>query len=192
MQSETANLILKTAHKLIAEGGYSAFSYADIAQTVKIRKPSIHHHFPTKASLVVEVLKRYREQLAHTAERLDHEFSNPLDRLKWIVQRWETCIQDQSESFCVATLLSAELPVLPPEVGAEVRHYFDYLGEWLESVFAHGKRADRIFFRGTARIEAQSFIALVHGAMLSARAYGECAIYRDVTQSTLNRLSTRK
>ncbi|WP_051979577.1 TetR family transcriptional regulator C-terminal domain-containing protein [Edaphobacter aggregans] len=149
-------------------------------------------HTPTKASLVVEVLKRYREQLVRTTERLDHELPNPLDRLKWIVQRWETCIQDQSESFCVATLLTAELPVLPQEVRAEVRHYFDHLGEWLESTFAQGRRAGRIFFHGTPRVEAQNFIALVHGAMLSARAYGACGVYRDITQSTLKRLSIRK
>jgi len=189
MQGETANLILETAHNLIAQRGYSGFSYADIAQVVAIRKPSIHHHFPTKASLVVEVLKRYREKLVQTTERLDHEFSNPLDRLKWIIQRWETCIRDRSESFCIATLLAAELPALPQEVGTEVRHYFDHLGEWLESTFAQGRR---IFFHGTPRVEAQSFMASVHGAMLSARAYGECKVYQDITLSTLKRLSTRK
>lgn len=190
--SEMADLIVKTAHKLIADRGYSAFSYADIAQTVAIRKPSIHHHFPTKVSLVVEVLRRYRVQLAHRAEALEHEFSNPLDRLRQIVQHWETCIEDQSESFCVATLLAAELPGLPQEVGAEVRHYFEDLGKWLERTFAQGRRTGHIFFHGTPRSEAQSFIALFHGAMLSARAYGNCGVYKEITQSTLKRLSTRK
>ena len=183
MQSETANLILETAHNLMVEYGYSAFSYADIAQVLAIRKSSIHHHFPTKATLVVEVLNRYRKQLAQTSEWLDHEFPNPLDRLKWIVQRWETCIQDQSESFCVATLLAAELPVLPQGVRAEVRHYFDYLGGWLESTFTLGRTAGRILFHSTPRVEAQSFIASVHGAMFSARAYGECGVFQDITQS---------
>jgi TetR/AcrR family transcriptional repressor of nem operon len=192
MQSETANLILQTAQKLIVERGYFAFSYADIAQTVAIRKPSIHHHFPTKAALVVEVLKRYREQPAHTTAALDHKFYSPLDRLRSVVQHWETCIKDQSESFCVATLLAAELPVLPQEVGAEVRHYFDDLGEWLESTFAEGRRTGCLFYHDAPQVEAQSFIVLFHGAMLSARAYGDCGVYQDVTQSALNRLSTRK
>lgn len=192
MQNETANLILKTAHKLISERGYSGFSYADIAQTVAIRKPSIHHHFPTKASLVVEVLKRYCERLVHMSEMLDREFSNPMDRLKQIVHHWETCIEDQSESFCVATLLAAELPGLPPEVGVEVRRYFEYLGERLEHSFAEGRASGQMFFQGTPRVEAESFIAVFHGALLSARAHGDCGIYRDITQNALNRLSTQK
>nr|WP_223295482.1 TetR family transcriptional regulator [Granulicella mallensis] len=37
-----ADRIVKTAHDLIAECGYSAFSYADIAKSVVFRKPSIH------------------------------------------------------------------------------------------------------------------------------------------------------
>ena len=192
MHGEMADLIVKTAHDLIVECGYSAFSYADIAERVALRKPSIHHHFPTKVSLVVEVLRQYRGQLAQTTERLDHEFPNPLNRLKWVAQRWETCIQNQSESFCVATLLAAELPVLPQEVGVEVRHYFDHLSKWLESTFAQGRKAKRIFFRDKPRVEAQNFIALVHGAMISARVYGNCAVYQDVMRSTLNRLSTPK
>jgi TetR/AcrR family transcriptional repressor of nem operon len=190
MHGEMANLILKTAHKLISERGYSAFSYADLAERLPIPKPTIHHHFPTKAVLVVAVLRRYRDQLVHTTERLDHELPNPLDRLRWVVQRWETRIRDQSESFCVATLLAAEIPALPQEVGMEVRRYFDHLSEWAESTFALGRNTGNLFFRDTPKVEAQNFIASVHGAMLSARAFGSCTVFQDVTQSTLNRLST--
>jgi TetR/AcrR family transcriptional repressor of nem operon len=57
MQGETAERILDAANALLIDRGYSAFSYADIAETVKIRKASIHHHFPTKAGLVVAVLE---------------------------------------------------------------------------------------------------------------------------------------
>jgi TetR/AcrR family transcriptional repressor of nem operon len=48
MDSNTAVRIRETAHDLIAERGDFGFSYADIAQTVGIRKASIHHHFPSK------------------------------------------------------------------------------------------------------------------------------------------------
>ena len=57
MDSNTAIRIRETAHDLIAERGYFGFSYADIAETVGIRKASIHHHFPSKVDLVVATLK---------------------------------------------------------------------------------------------------------------------------------------
>jgi TetR/AcrR family transcriptional repressor of nem operon len=189
--SDSANLIVKTAHKLMSERGYSAFSYADIAERIPLRKPSIHHHFPTKASLVVTVLQQYRGQLIRATERLDNEFSNPLDRLRSIANRWETCIRDRSESFCVVTLLGAELPALPPEVGNEVKFYFGHLGSWLTKVFTEGRRSGSLSFQGSPRIEAEGFIATLHGAMLSARVYDDCSVYHDVMKSTLNRISNR-
>src|SRR5258707_7828696 len=57
MQGETAERILKVAEALMIERGYSAFSYADISEAVEIKKPSIHHHFPTKAGLAAAVLQ---------------------------------------------------------------------------------------------------------------------------------------
>ncbi len=53
---------MDVAHQLLADRGFSAFSYADIAEAVQIRKASIHHHFPTKAALVVAVLERHRKK----------------------------------------------------------------------------------------------------------------------------------
>ena len=59
--SSTAEAILDCARTLIVTGGYNAFSYADIASVVGIRKPSIHHHFPSKAALATVLVTRYRE-----------------------------------------------------------------------------------------------------------------------------------
>jgi len=60
----TADDILACARSLIVAGGYNGFSYADIAEVVGIRKPSIHHHFPSRADLVKTHVIRYREAAA--------------------------------------------------------------------------------------------------------------------------------
>ena len=57
----TSDEILASARAFIIGGGYNAFSYADISAVVGIRKPSIHHHFPTKAGLVRTLVRQYRE-----------------------------------------------------------------------------------------------------------------------------------
>ena len=43
-RSETARQILDLAETLIQTRGYSAFSYQDIADSLGIRKASIHYH----------------------------------------------------------------------------------------------------------------------------------------------------
>ncbi len=192
MQGETADRILQTAKTLISDLGYSAFSYADIAEAVQIRKASIHHHFPTKANLVVAVLKAHREGLAQGTQFLTQKIDDPLARLRAYIQYWEDCIRDKSQPFCIAALLAAELPSLPEEVRFEVQQHFLALSGWIRETLEEGIRKRTLKLQGTPEDEAQMFMATVHGAMLSARALGSSDIFQVVTTSALQRISTRK
>src|SRR6201995_2765683 len=104
MQGETAERILEEANTLLIDRGHSAFSYADIAETVKIRKGSIHHHFPTKAGLVVAVLGRHRARISQGMKALDDQIENPLIRIKNYFKYWEGCIEGRALSFCIGAL----------------------------------------------------------------------------------------
>ena len=192
MQGETAERILKSAEALMIERGYSAFSYADIAEAVEIKKPSIHHHFPTKAALAAAVLQAHREQTIEGTRQLDRQIEDPWKRLHAYVQYWEGCIRGRTVSFCVAALMGAELPSLPEEVQAEVRLHFEALRDWLERTLKAGVKAGVIKLRDSAATEAQTLMAVVHGAMLSARATGDCDVFKLVTTAALKRLAPAK
>ena len=192
MQGETAERIMKTAEALMIERGYSAFSYADISEAVGIRKPSIHFHFPTKAALAVSVLRAHRERTVEGTAQLDRQIEDPRKRLHAYVQYWETCIREHTASFCVAALMGAELPSLPEEVQTEVRLHFRALGEWLERTLKAGVKVGTIKLQDSAATEAQTLMAVVHGAMLSARATGDCEVFKRVTGAALKRLAPAK
>ena len=192
MQGETADRILQTAKALISDLGYSAFSYADIADVVHISKASIHHHFPTKAQLVVAILKSHRERLLQGTESMALEVEDPLARLQIYVQHWEGCIRNKQEPFCVAALLAAELPSLPEEVRIEVQRHFRELSGWIRETLEEGAKKRKLKLRGSPEDEAQAFMAIVHGAMLSARALGSADVFARVTTDALQRMSVRK
>jgi TetR/AcrR family transcriptional repressor of nem operon len=190
MESNTATRIRETAHDLIAERGYFGFSYADIAEIVGIRKASIHHHFPSKVDLVVATLKEYRAKLVEAAGGLDHNVADPLQRLKLYVQHWAECVKSNNRPICIAALLSAELPALPEEIQAEVQLHFKYLVLWVRTTLKEGVSRGNIHLQHSAEVEAQSFVALVHGAMISARALGSAEIFTSITKGALERLRT--
>ncbi len=192
MQGDTAVRILDAANALLIDRGYSAFSYADIADAVNIRKASIHHHFPTKAGLVVAVLKRHRARISEGMEALDDQIENPLARIKNYYKYWEECIGGGTLSFCIGALLAAEMPSLPEEVQAEVRLHFSMLKEWFERTLKAGLKARAIHLQASVATEAQMLIAVLHGAMLSARATNNRDVFRSLSQSQLNRISTAK
>ncbi|MGY3615167.1 TetR/AcrR family transcriptional regulator [Bradyrhizobium sp. USDA 10063] len=189
--SSTADDILACARALVTAGGYNGFSYADIANVVGIRKPSIHHYFPSKVDLVRTLVSRYREEAEAGIADLERHVSDPVEQLRNYTGYWEACITDASASFCVCALLAGELPVLPEEVALEVRAHFRSLSAWLTSVLERGARQGRLQLMSTPRVEAEAFMATVHGAMLSARAYGDPKMFGTITAPLLDRLSTR-
>lgn len=185
----TADDILACARSLIVAGGYNGFSYADIAGVVGIRKPSIHHHFPSKADLVKTLVIRYREAAEEGIANLERAVPGPLDQLRAYIGYWKTCIGDASAPFCVCALLANELPVLPEEIALEIRAYFRFLSGWLTAVLERGAALGVVTLTGTPRVEAEAFMATVHGAMLSARAYDDTAIFGTIMDPQLARLS---
>ncbi|MDN3279383.1 TetR/AcrR family transcriptional regulator [Frankia sp. RB7] len=189
--SSTADDILACARTLIIAGGYNGFSYADVAEVVGIRKPSIHHHFASKVDLVRTLVSRYREEAEAGLAALERNIPDPREQLKSYVRYWEACITDATAPFCVCALLASELPILPEEVALEVRSHFRFLASWLTSVIERGKRKGQLKLSSTARVEAEGFMATIHGAMLSARAYGDPKMFGVITAPLLDRLSTK-
>ncbi|MES0028674.1 TetR/AcrR family transcriptional regulator [Mesorhizobium sp. M0040] len=186
--STTSDDILACARSLIVAGGYNGFSYADIAEVVGIRKASIHHHFPSKVDLVRTLVARYREETEAGMANVELHESDPLEQLRIYAGYWEACIANASAPFCICALLASELPVLPEEVGLEVRAHFRSLSAWLTSVLDRGARHGQFRLMSTPRAEAEAFMATVHGAMLSARAYGDPKAFAVVTGPLLERL----
>jgi TetR/AcrR family transcriptional repressor of nem operon len=187
--SNTADEILACARGLIIAGGYNGFSYADIAEVVGVRKASIHHHFPNKVDLVKAIVVQHREATEGGVAYLQQAHPEPMALLRAYSQWWEKCIADLSAPFCVCALLAVELPILPDEVAVEVKCYFRFLSGWMAAVLEQGVRQGTIRLAHAPQVEAEVFMATVHGAMLSARAYGDAAVFGTVTAAQLDRLA---
>ena len=188
-QSTRADDILNCARALIVRGGYNSFSYADISKVVGIRTASIHHHFPSKSDLVRVLVARYRQEASDGLAQLEQAIPDPLDQLRAYLGYWERCFADTAAPFCVCALLAGEIPVLPDDVAAEVRSHFRRLADWLTGVFERGAAQGSLRLFATARADAEMFMATTHGAMLSARAYGDATVFGAITRPLLERIA---
>jgi TetR/AcrR family transcriptional repressor of nem operon len=189
--STTSDQILTSARAFIVSGGYNGFSYADISEVVGIRKASIHHHFPSKVDLVRTLVRQYREAAETGLTGLAVAVPDSLQLLQSFAGNWARCIEDASIPFCVCALLASELPALPPEVASEVSAYFRYLSSWLTGVMERGAEQGILTLEAPAQLEAEMFMATVHGAMLSARAQNNPALFDAILKPTLRRLSQK-
>lgn len=186
--SNTSHEILNCARSLIVSGGYNGFSYADISKVVGVRNATIHHHFPSKSNLVRTLVVNYRWEVQLGMAELERNVPEPVEQLRAYIRYWQSCIADNTAPFCVCALLATEMPAIPEEVALEVRTHFRTLSDWLTSVLERGAAQGNIRLTASAKTEAEGFMATVHGAMLSARAYGDPKIFGVITDPLLKRL----
>lgn len=187
----TQQKLIDSARYLIQTRGYNGFSYADVAEQVQVRKASIHHHFPTKADLAQAVIEESRAGIVEQTRLLAEAAFDPVERLRFYTGYWEKCIADATAPFCVAGMLAAELPSLPDPLGDCVRAHFRDLSRWLETILTAGAQAGVFRLRASASAEAEAFMSIVYGAMLTARAYGDPSKFPEIVGSALQRLLAR-
>jgi AcrR family transcriptional regulator len=71
--------ILETAASLIATSGLRT-SMHDIADAAGIQTGSLYHHFESKEALLVELLRRYHDDLDRVADHALHTLDDPSSR----------------------------------------------------------------------------------------------------------------
>jgi TetR/AcrR family transcriptional repressor of nem operon len=186
--NSTASKLIEEASQLIADVGYNGFSYADLSERLGIRKPSIHHHFPSKVDLVVAVIEQQRATIQTHIEALDGDTSDALGQLNAYVEYWKRCIEDQSASFCLAGVLAVEKPGLPVEVAEAVHGHFDDLGRWLKRVMTLGVEQGSMVLELDPDRSSQFFQTTIYGAMVMARAFNDPSKFTFVVDAFLTRM----
>ena len=176
------------AADLIMRGGYKGFSYADLSERFGIRSPSIHHHFPSKTDLVTAAVEQSRAGIRAQDAMFD-QAAPATEQLRAYTGYWDRCIRDQTAPFCLAAVLAAELPSLPPQVAEAVRGHFVDLSRWLQRILALGVEQGVFKLEASAAVEAEAFIAGVYGAMLAARAFDDPQRYSDIVELFVGRIS---
>lgn len=168
MKQNTAQQILDVAQSMVRNRGYSAFSYADIAQEIGIRKASIHYHFPSKDVLVKELVKRYREILERKCQIIEQQIITPQEQLKEFVSLYRDGLQDNQ--ICLCGMLTADFVVLNSEIQAELKTFFSVTESWLTRLLKRGSEAEAWQSSQSYEYEAKTIIATLQGAQLLSRA----------------------
>lgn len=188
LSPKAAEIVAHTRSLLVA-GGYNSFSYADLAQRVAISKASIHHHFPSKAALVQTVVRRYRQDVQASLATLETRFDDPLSELNAYADYWAGCIRSGEHPFCICAMLATEMPSIPPEVATEVQAHFHDLNTWLAGVLQRGATRGQFHLLNSPAVSARAFMAVVHGAMLVARALDDPMSFPTIVQPAILKLT---
>ena len=179
-RSETAEQILDLAETLIQTRGYSAFSYQDIADSLGIRKASIHYHFPSKADLGVAVVDRYIARFGDGLTAIaDDQSQTSMSMLDFYVQPYLQ-FASTPDRVCLSGALAGEMMALPPKVRERVDHFFRTHQVWLTKILERGVARGEFTLAAPASKVARFVFGALQGALLVKRTTNDLSQINDV------------
>jgi TetR/AcrR family transcriptional repressor of nem operon len=191
MSPDTRQRLLAEAEILVRTRGYAAFSYADLAERIAIRKASIHYYFPTKEVLIDVLLQEYIARFVDTIDGIGRTHAKPVDRLRAYAQLFLDGFERGLLPLCGA--LSAERAALPESLRPKVTHFFKLQLDWLTAVIAHGIEAgdfeggiapDRTAMLLLSTLEGGSFVGWAMEDKAPVLAAFDAALHHVATTST--------
>jgi len=166
----TADRILDVAERLVQTRGFNAFSYADVAEALGVRKASLHHHFATKADLGLAVVARYRRAFLASLAEIEAGSEDALERLERYVELYGAVLR--RKRMCLCGMLAADVSTLPGSLRRSVAEFFSENEAWLKRTLEEGRKRSEVRFTGSAASMAAFFLSSLEGALLVARGSG--------------------
>jgi TetR/AcrR family transcriptional repressor of nem operon len=152
----------------IRDGGYTGFSFRNLAAEVGIKSASVHHHFPTKAKMAAAVARRYGDRfLASVAARPNESAGDAICAYRSAFR----AALDRDGRMCLCGVLGAEAGVLSPEITVEVQLFFSRCIEDLTRRLGGSDASSRAFH----------VMATLEGGMVLARAYADIDAFDQAT-----------
>lgn len=181
--ADTATEILDTAQDLIQRRGYVSVSFQDIADRVGIKKPSIIHHFKSKAELGEAIARRYRLYFSEEMESIKADPKKTVwDALEFYFSPYLEYAHTD-EKVCLFGALSGEIMTLPEEMRAEVKKFSESHQRWLEDILREGSESGEFSLNDTPRNMARVFFSALQGALLVKRSTGDFSQVKGVADS---------
>lgn len=169
--------LLKAAEDKVRQGGYSNFSFRELAADVGIKSASVHYHFPTKADLGAELAKQYTDsfmQALGDPEIIIEQGKNPIEAYVGLFKK--ALIVDKK--MCLCGLLGAESDCLPDKVKLETQRFFEQNLAWLKQAHQLGKSITS----EQAQLLAMRTVSLLEGAMMVSKAINDNELFNKVSQ----------
>lgn len=153
--------IIVLATKLAQQYGLNAFSYANLAKELGIAKASIHHYFPSKDDLAIEILSIYGE-IFFTAVSAISEAS-PIAKLNDYVTLFES-VSTSGDKICLCLMYGADFLSIPPLAQNLVREFYLKNEDWLSNLFISAGDNDII-----AQSKAKLLFSQLQGLLIRSR-----------------------
>jgi AcrR family transcriptional regulator len=100
--------VLRTAAELFNGKGFHATSLDDVADVLKVTKPTIYHYFANKDEILFECVRRGVESIRDAAAEIEQRGGNGMERLKAHMRNY-AIVMTNGFGMCVTRTTDQEL-----------------------------------------------------------------------------------
>ena len=188
--SDTRTRILDVAQDLLQVHGANGISYSHISRAVKIRKASIHYHFPTKQKLLEQVVQRYCERFLNAVDAIINSNIAPEEKLRKYIGLFELTLKESpGNKVCLCGILGAEVTSLGNPAARVLNEFYKENGIRLAQILEEGLKSKAFRFEGEAETVGMLIFSMLEGGMLVARTHGGNRFFHKLANQVLKLVS---
>jgi TetR/AcrR family transcriptional regulator, transcriptional repressor for nem operon len=130
--TSTKTNLLHAASKMLLARGLNGFSLQELASSLRIKKSSLFHHYPSKLALAVELYRFYQDAFIDWAS--DYEKLPPEKQIIKYAEKLTSWICE-NKRICPVGALSLEWENVDQELQIEIRKLHELQKHWLSKLY---------------------------------------------------------
>lgn len=182
----TRERIIDAARLLVQEGSYQGLTFRDVAEQVGIRKASVYHHFESKDALAIAMLDHALAGFSDWARRMESQ--SPRQKLEAFCFTFYGSYLDAGNKLCPGGAFTAAWPGLSDALRHAVNRLFDAQARFLRAALAQAYQDAGSPPPDDPDDVAAWIMSNIQGAIITARARGDAALFERLCERTLQHL----
>jgi len=183
--TDTKTKALDLGREYLQTLGFSGFSFQTIADTLGIKKASLHYYFASKEEMGLALLSDYEESHKAWATKVQELPSKT--KLEKMVKGFKS-LSSKNHMICPVGSFTSDYHSTTPKMKKKIRQFHFVVRDWLTETIEQGKKEGTIRKSLDSEVTADLFLATLQGGVQLARIRGEQKSLEKMLDTMLDNL----
>lgn len=183
--NNTKSEALDLAKEYLQTLGFNGFSFQTIADSLGIKKASLHYYFSSKEEMGLAILEDYVQ--GHTTWAKKVEELPAKVKLEKMVKGFKS-LSAKNQMICPVGSFSSDYNSVSPKMKKKLKQFHFLIRDWLVETIDQGKKEGTIKKNTDSTIAADLFLTTLQGAVQVARIRGEQESLKKMLETMLEQL----
>lgn len=183
--NNTKTEALNLAKEYLQTLGFNGFSFQTIADSLGIKKASLHYYFSSKEDMGIALLEDYEEGHKTWAKKVQELPSKV--KLEKMVKGF-CSLSAKHNMICPVGSFTSDFYSVSPKMKKKLQQFHFLIRDWLVETIEQGKKEGTIKKTTDSTLAADLFLTTLQGGVQVARIRGEQESLKKMLEALLDQL----